>query len=406
MVVKGINLFPKQKDIIDCTLKSKSRYVSICASRQFSKSTILENILMYRSLNEKKCKSLYITPTYGLSKLVMNKLYSNLIDAGVVKSFNKSDNLISFINGSEIFFRSSTNPDNVRGLSVHYCFIDEAAFMSDDIWNVSRPTLNVIGKQMILTSTPRGKTGFFYSSCQQGISGNENYLYLFGHYSDNPFYNKDEVKDAQLTLPESIFQQEYNAIFLDGGGSVFGNITSCADIHSFKGYANEGPYSIGIDLGRQSDFTVVTVLNKNSEVVEIFRINQQDWNTIIEKINSTIKKYPSASVLCETNGIGDVVFDMLRKSNGNIRPFLTTNESKNEIIEELIHAFQTGGIHIPTQQLFQPLHSELNTYTFQYSPRTRRIIYNSLPGFHDDCIMSLAISLKSKQKRGVSFNIV
>lgn len=406
MKIKGISLFKRQEDIVTEILNSKARYIALNASRQFSKSTILENVLMFRALNTKHCKCLYITPTYALSKIVMNKLFNNLVDSQVVKSFNKSDNIISFVNGSEIYFRSGTNPDTIRGLSVNYVFIDESAFMSDNVWNITRPTMAVIGKQCVMVSTPRGKTGFFFQTCQLGESGDPNYLYLFGHFKDNPFYNKDDVEQARLILPDNIYKQEYLAEFLDDGGSVFQNVPNCQNIHSFKGYQNEGPYSIGIDLGRQSDFTVVTVLNRYNDVVDIMRINQKDWTLIIGDINSLIRKYRGASILCETNGIGDVVFDLLRKSNPDIRSFVTTNETKNEIIEELIHAFQTESIHIPNQTLFPPLHQEINTYSFNYSPRTRRIIYGAINGFHDDCIMSLAIALKAKNKRGGGFSLI
>lgn len=406
-VIRGINLFPKQLELTNEVLNCKKRFIAMNASRQFSKSTILENILMYRALNEVNSKCLYVTPTYALAKIVMNKLYNNLQESGVINSYNKSDNLITFINKSEIYFRSAQNADTIRGLSMNYLFIDEASFMSDEAWNIMRPTMNVIGKQCIMASTPRGKTGFFYQSCMLGQSNNDNYLYLFGHYRDNPFYSKLEVEDAKQTLPDNVFQQEYEAVFLDDGGSVFRNVKNCQTINSFIGNRQEGPYSIGIDLGRQNDFTVVTVLNNKSQVVEIYRDNKKDWTNIISSVSMIIKKYPGATIFCETNGIGDVVFDLLRKTIPSIRPFLTTNETKNEIIEELILAFQTEQIQIPTEKLFPILSQELNTYTFVYSPRTRKVIYNSMNGFNDDCVMSLAIALKAKSKRGgVAFTMI
>ena len=405
-LIRGITLFQKQQEIVLNILQSKKRFLTLNASRQFSKSTILQNVLLYRSLNYSKTTSLYVTPTYSLAQIVMAKINSDLEESGVIKSYNKTENLITFINGSTIYFRSGTNPDTIRGLSINYLYIDEAAFMSDEVWNVSRPTLNVIGKQALLASTPRGKQGFFYACCQHGQTDNENYDYLFGHYTENPYYNKLEVDDAKLTLPENIFRQEYDGEFIDDGGSVFGNISACQTIKYFAGFDNQGPYSIGIDLGRQDDYTVVTVMNKWLEVVEIMRMNKQDWNNIIASINSVLRRYPNSSVLCETNSMGDVVFDLLRKSNPKIRGFTTTNETKNEIIEELIQAFQTGGIKIPTKDLFLPLHQELNTFTFTYSPKSRRVFYGAMSSFHDDCVISLALALKAKTTNRVNFTII
>lgn len=403
--IKGINLFPKQLEITNKIISSSSRYITLNASRQFSKSTIMEQAILYYSLNS-KCKCLYITPTYSLAKVIMSRIYENLVNSNVIRSFNKSDNLMTFINGSEIYFRSATNPDTIRGLSINYVFIDEAAFISDEAWSVIRPTLAVIGKKCIMASTPRGKNGFFYQHVLLGQTGDPNYLYLYGHYKDNPFYNRDDVENARQVLPKNVFEQEYNAEFLDDGGSVFQGINDVMVLNRFKGFQNESPYYIGIDLGRQGDFTVVIVLNKRKEVVDVLRINKTDWNIIVNDIIKIVKKYPGALVYSETNGVGDVVFDLLRKSIPSIKPFITTNDTKNEIIEELILAIQTRSIILPTKELFPEMSSEFETYSFTYSTKTRRIIYGAKQGFHDDIVMSLAISnYASKKPVGIKYSI-
>lgn len=400
--IKGISLFKKQLEITQGIINSKARYITLNASRQFSKSTIAKQLLYYYSLNYPNSKILYVTPTYTLAKIIMNSINTELFESGVIKTFNKSDNMMSFISGSEIYFRSATNPDTIRGLSINYAFVDEAAFMSDDVWNVIRPTLAVIGEKCLLLSTPRGKTGFFYQHAQLGRTGDPQYDYFFGHYSENPFYNKDDVEAAKNVLPKNIFNQEYNAEFLDDGGSVFQGINDVQVMTTYKGNIHfESPWSIGIDLGRQSDFTVATVLNKDNEVVDVYRINQKDWSLIIRDLGSFLRKYPGSTILCETNSIGDVVYDLLRKSVPDILPFITTNDSKTEIIEELIYAIQTKNIKLPIKELYPELSQELETFTFQYSKSSRRIIYSALQGFHDDCVISLALAYKAKKKRGV-----
>ena len=41
--------------------------------------------------------------------------------------------------------------------------------------------------------------------------------------------------------------------------------------------------------------------------------------------------------------------------------------------------------------LFAPLLSELEVFTYQYNPKTRSIRYGHPTGLHDDCVISLAI---------------
>ena len=403
--IKGITLFPKQEEITKQILQSKARYIVLNASRQFSKSTIMEQALMFYALNTKS-KLLYITPTYGLAKIVMSKLYGNLVASNVIHTFNKSDSYISFVNGSEIYFRSATSPDTIRGLAINYVFIDEAAFISDEAWNVIRPTLAVIGLKCIMASTPRGKDGFFFQHSQLGQTGDPQYLYLYGHYSDNPFYNKEDVEAAKQVLPLNVFKQEYDAEFLDDGGDVFAGLHEVPTIERFKGPASTGPYYIGVDLGRQGDYTVLTVLNRDREVIDILRVNKKDWAEIVGDIVRKVKQYPNNTTYVETNGIGDVVYDLIRKSLPFVRPFNTNNDSKNEIIENLIYAIQSRQITLPSKTLFQPLWQELETFSFKYSTHSRRILYGARTGFHDDCVMSLSIALHgAKRPVGLKYTI-
>ena len=49
-------------------------------------------------------------------------------------------------------------------------------------------------------------------------------------------------------------------------------------------------------------------------------------------------------------------------------------------------------ILIPHEDLFPSLVSELETFTYEYNPKTRNIRYGHPSGLHDDTVMSLAIA--------------
>jgi hypothetical protein len=103
------------------------------------------------------------------------------------------------------------------------------------------------------------------------------------------------------------------------------------------------------------------------------------------------------------NSIGDVIYEEIKNRYRDIHPFTTTNKSKQELIEGLILDFNEGGIHIPSKNLFNPLYQELETFTYDYNPKTRSIKYGHPTGLHDDCVISLALanySKKTKIKRG------
>ena len=101
--------------------------------------------------------------------------------------------------------------------------------------------------------------------------------------------------------------------------------------------------------------------------------------------------------------MGDVLYEQIKKKYNDVHPFVTTSASKQNIIEDLIYAFNESQVLIPTEELFPPLSNELKIFTFTYSPKTRRVSYGAMEGGHDDTIMSLAIgynTLKSKKTKG------
>jgi hypothetical protein len=103
------------------------------------------------------------------------------------------------------------------------------------------------------------------------------------------------------------------------------------------------------------------------------------------------------------NSIGDVLYEQIRAKYQNIFPFVTTLSSKKEIIESLIYSFNNNQITLPSPNLNPPLYSELKTFTYKYSPKTRNISYGGAEGTNDDTVMSLALANEAlRQKKSVA----
>ena len=132
-------------------------------------------------------------------------------------------------------------------------------------------------------------------------------------------------------------------------------------------------------------------------IVDIYRANLQDWSQMIQEMLLKIKKW-NATVMVESNSIGDVVVEMIKKQWQNTHPFATTSKSKNEIIEGLAVDLNNIEVYIPNEELFAPLQFELGIYEYDYSPKARSIRYNAPPSFHDDCVMSLAIANHNRKE--------
>lgn len=319
--------------------------------------------------------------------------------SGLVKNCNYSENFITLKNGSEIIFRSAEKYDNIRGLTMDYGVIDEAAFCKDEAWKEAiRPVFMVRGRKICIISTPKGKN-WFYELFQLAQSADyPQYVNYTGSSFDTPYIAREEIIDAKRTLPEKVFQQEYLAQFIDSGGEVFSDL----DKNLFTSYsAPAGRVYCGIDLGKQEDYTVATFMDSAGKVVDIYRANAQEWTTMVNEIMTRIRKW-NATTMVEVNSIGDVVYEMIKKQWQDTHPFVTTNKSKNEIVEGLILDMNEGTVLIPNRELFPWLLSELEVFTYEYNPKTRSLRYGHPNGLHDDCVISLGlVNYNRKQNKHI-----
>ena len=384
----GFTPHPKQRDMVRTIISSAAKYHVACVGRQFGKSMMAMNLALYWMINDGPVKVLWVSPVYSQTTKVQKELMQAIGASGLVKNCNYSENYIALKNGSEIIFRSAEKYDNIRGMTVDYGILDEAAFMKEDAWKEAiRPVFMVRGKKVLFISTPKGKS-WFYELFQLAKSPDyQNYQSYTGTSYDTPYIDVEEIADAKKTLPPNVFEQEYLAKFIDSGGEVFSNLEKNL-IPLYP--APVGKVYCGIDLGKQEDFTVATFMDSQGQVVDIYRANAQEWTTMVNEIIQRIKKW-SATVMVEVNSIGDVIYEQIKNQWQDTHPFVTTSKSKNEMIEGLILDMNEINVKIPNSELFPWLLSELEVFTYDYNPKTRSIKYGHPSGFHDDTVISLAI---------------
>jgi len=406
MVVKGFTPHLDQRRVInEIDANPDAKFITLVTGRQWGKTLLGINLLLKWALSDRNQTLLWVSPIYKQSKKVLDDITSVIGGSEVVKNINKSEMEIHFINGSKILFRSGEREDNLRGNTLDYLIVDEAAFIKDEVWDrVLKQTVMVKGKRVLFISTPKGKN-FLYSLALRGEDPDQKkYLALKGTSYDTPYISKEELLEAKDTLPEDIYNQEILAQFVDSGGEVFKDIDMYCISPAWHQPSTKKFYA-GLDLGRSNDYTVLTILDEDGNIAYIYRDRHKPWNQIVEEVIKHIKRY-NATLFVEVNSIGDVIFEQIKKVYNNTHPFVTTSISKQNIIEDLIYGLNNKNLTLPSPTLFNPLYQELKTFTFEYSPKTRSIKYGAQQGHHDDTIMSLAIAyncLKQKKTTGTYY---
>ena len=365
-----------QQQILEC----EKRFIVVMCGRRFGKSELSQIIGIKEAITGGQVA--YITPTYKLAKAFFERL-----TAALPFKNNISNLKIYCPNNGSIEFYTGERLDNLRGRKFHLVIIDESAFIPDleSGWqNSIRPTLTDYEGKAVFLSTPRGKNFFYSMFMKQGEADWQSFK--FSTY-DNPYINTKEIDEAKLQLPEVVFEQEYLANPAENSANPFGNtyIKNC-----IRPISSQQIVSYGIDLAKSVDFTVIIGLDNGGNVAYFDRF-QMDWHNTKE----TIRRLPIAPILADSTGVGDPILEDLKREGINIEGLKFTSQSKQQLMEGLAQAIQQGKISYPEGVIVD----ELDIFEYQFTANGVR--YSAPSGFHDDCVMALALAWQNfNYKRG------
>jgi hypothetical protein len=337
-----------------------------------------------------------VAPTYDLADRVFRQIVSTAMEhiQHRVVSVREHDRriLIRNLGGgiSEIRGKSADNPVSLLGEGLDWLIVDEAARLKPSIWeaHLSQRLLDRKGWALLI-STPRGK-GWYYDLWRRGQGQDPLYKSWNQPSWTNPRLDQESIEAERGRLPERVFKQEYGAEFLEGSGQVFRNVRDCAT----GGWEEPKPgatYYAGLDLAKVEDYTVLTVLDAAGNVVAVDRFHRLDWGLQITRVESTARRFQRARMTVDTTGVGEPIYEALRKAGCRVEPYTFTQKSKDALINHLAMMLENKAIRLPSPGLWPEGIDELEA--FEYSVTDRGTMRTGAPsGMHDDCVISLALA--------------
>ena len=384
-----------QKKIIDGFADSSHKFGVVATGRQFGKSLLAQNLMLYWLLKNGNQKGCWISPIYNQSKKVFQEL-SNTANAIITHS-NKADLTMKFINGSTLQFLSAERYDSIRGFSFSHLVVDEAAFIKEiAMQEAILPTLSALGKKCLIISTPKSKNWFFNAYLKGNTEGGD-YISFRGISTDNPHISQSFIDEQRKSLPESIFKQEYLAEFSESGNDVFSGVEVVSILSKWDEPNSNKRYFAGVDVGLQQDYSVCTIVDESGRVCFINRVNGTTYSEITNTFGSIFKRYKITGGYVEVNGVGLPIFEMLGKENKKLRQWFTTNDNKNTGIRGLIYDIQEGTLLLPSRDLFPHLYNELNSFSYKLG-NNGQVSFGAVSGAFDDCVMSLMLANEARKK--------
>lgn len=367
-----------------------ARFKILSAGRRWGKTRLGVNECLDVAANGGR--AWWVSPSYKTSEVGWRPL-RRMGTAIPGAEIRKVDRQVNLPGGGSVTVRSADNPDSLRGEGLDFVVGDECAFMLERAWTEAlRPALSDQLGGALFISTPKGHN-WFWRLWQRGMDEQESeYQAWTFPTSNNPYIDPGEIEEAQRTLPERIFQQEYLAMFVDDAGGVFRRVMECATAVEHTTAKKDVQYIAAADVATLVDFTAVCVLDiANQEQVYLDRFNRVDYSVLEDRLEALYNRFHLQYMIVEINSIGQSVVENLVRRGMTIIPFTTTNATKQAAIQKLQGAFEHGNIKILNDPV---LIGELQAYEGVRTPNGSWK-YSAPPGMHDDTVMSLAIAWQS-----------
>jgi hypothetical protein len=245
-----------------------------------------------------------------------------------VKEWNKGS--LELANGSRCI-ADSTSGSSVRGKTFNIIFLDEFAFVPNNIaeafFNSTYPTISSGNTtKVIIVSTPNG-LNLFYKMWTQAIEKRSDYIPIEIHWSMVPGRTQEWKEQIIRNTSEDQFRQEFECEFIGSTNTlihpskikslVFKNpILRDGDLYIYEKPVDNRTYVIVADVaeGQGLDYSTFSIIDATEipyRQVAKYRNNKIAPLLFPTLIYTAAKKYNEAFILIEINSIGLQVADIL-----------------------------------------------------------------------------------------------
>ena len=420
-------LYECQKKKVDIIIDN--RKVILMEGRQQGKTvTAAACILHYTIFNADKTVAIMANKTASAREVLLRyqTMYENLpiwMQQGV-KTWNKGD--VELENNCRVF-TAATTTSGIRGKSVNWLYIDEAAIIpnnvADEFFASVYPTISA-GEttKILLTSTPLGYNHFwkFWNEAEKGTNG---FVSHFIPYTDIPGRDEAWAEQQLKLLGELKFTQEVLCDFL-GSSNTLINARTIATLSS-KDVLYDNPEGNGIDIyedpkenhyycitvdtargigGDYSAFVVFDITDMPYKVVAKYRNNKiapMLYPNVIAKVG---EDYNNAFVLVETNDIGGQVVEILHEEIEYDNIFSTVTEKSRQYVSPGFGKSTRLGVNTSKQVKrqgcfnFKSLMEEKKLLVFDADIISeistfveKGNTYQADEGYNDDCVMCMVL---------------
>lgn len=240
-----IELYKTQFDFVNCNDRFTAMLGGVGSGKTLAGSVKSIRYALPKTLG------LVVAPTYRMLQDATIRTYRK-INEELIASYNKTDSNIVLKNGAEILFRSSDDPDKLRGPNINWAWMDEAGLSKKGTWEIVIGRLRADGQAgpCWVTTTPKGKNWLYDMHKQMTVFKSAT--------TQNPYLSKEFVKSLLDSYTGEFLRQEVYGEFARFEGLVYPDFNE--DVHVKKRDQSEFVYwGLAIDEGYTNPAVILLI---------------------------------------------------------------------------------------------------------------------------------------------------
>ena len=342
--------------------KPSVRFIIVPAGRRFGKTKGCANACIEWILEGKKI--LWgDTISSNIDRYVDRYFKPELIASGLDYTWSSQKKVLQLnLSSGYIDFRSADRPENWEGFGYDIIILNEAGIILKNEYLYTNAVIPMLmdspNSILIAVGTPKGKIikenkeHRFYSLYKRAMDNDPSHeLFQFSSY-DNPFLSQTDIKELEEEMrimnPQMV-QQEIYGQFVDGAaGELWDEVI--IERQRIKVAPEFKRITVNIDPAisnnADSDETGITVtgLDRNDYgyvlADESGRYSPDQWASISVDL---VKKWKADCIVAEKNQGGDMILNIIRQKNANIRVKMVTATKGKFVRAETIYSLYEQG---------------------------------------------------------------
>ena len=310
-----------------------NRFSIFMLARQMGKTTTIAAYLLYTAIFTSRYSIAILANKGATAREILDrikKMFEELpwyIKPGIIE-WNKGR--IELSNGSRIFTAATTS-SSIRGQSINLVYIDEMAFIQNDVeFYTSTYPVITSGQdtKIVITSTPKG-LNLFHKIWSDAVQGKNNFVYKKYIWSDHPERNEKWKQETIGNTSLKQFSQEHLCVFEGSSDTLISGTklqqltmiepiveTDQSRFRIFELPIKERSYVATVDVaeGIGQDYSVISIIDVTKSpynLVAVWRDSTVPPVFFTAVLYKTLLYYNEAYCVVESNSIGKIVADSL-----------------------------------------------------------------------------------------------